>query len=44
LPAGLAGRINFLAAAILISLPVVALCLAFQRQLIRGMLSAAVKE
>ena len=36
---------NFLAAAaILISLPVVALCLAFQRQFIRGMLSGAVKE
>ena len=37
-------QINFLAAAILISLPVVTLCLAFQRQFIRGMLSGAVKE
>jgi raffinose/stachyose/melibiose transport system permease protein len=38
-------QINFLAAAaILISIPVVLLCLAFQRQFIRGMLSGAVKE
>lgn len=38
-------QINLLsAAAILISLPVVVLCLAFQRQFIRGILSGAVKE
>lgn len=38
-------QINMLsAAAVLISLPIVVLCLAFQRQFVRGILSGAVKE